>query len=295
MAANRMPENESVYQNFRIKYGQGAEKITRNIISILEIAVPEYEKFYGTDLEREVVIFLPSSLLDFHPLVFDQLPEWSNGVFVPDRNQIILKKPQWYSTDQNFTQVLRHELSHVYFHRMFANSEVPLWFNEGLAEYLSGTALDISNGLKISNAMFAGQLILLSHVDSLQDFSWNRAQLAYLQSLSAVIFLEKRLNQLGISWQDFFESVRRNGFEQALKNSLGMDPIDFEIKWYHWLKENYKWFIIFNWENLIWVVMIIILAGALYAMRYRNRKTLRRWEEEEEKSKEEQLTQSIEI
>ncbi len=294
MLANQVSGNEIIYRNFKIRYGMDDANIAENVLNILTAAIPQYEAFFGISLDRQITIYLPSSLLEIDPWVFGQLPDWSNGVFVQDRNQIILKKPQWYSTDQNFTQVLRHELSHAYFRQKFGQINTPLWFNEGIAEYLSGSRLDISNGLKLSNAMFSHSLISLAHIDSLMEFSWSRAQLAYIQSLSAVIFLEKQLRERNTDFLAFMDSVRSEGFDKALKMSLGIDIIDFEIKWYRWLDENYKWFIVFNWENLIWVIMIIVMAGALYAVRYRNRKIMLRWEKEEQEKSDDQLTETIE-
>jgi hypothetical protein len=108
-----------------------------------------------------------------------------------------------------------------------------------------------------------------------------RARLAYHESLTAVIFMEKLLHQQHISWQQFFNWLISDGFNKALQRATSHDTIDFEIAWYRWLKETYQWFLIFNWENLIWLIIIIILLGSIYAVRYRNRKTLEAWEKQE--------------
>jgi hypothetical protein len=281
-------------KNFTIVCSPEDKNLSVIIRQSLQKAIPEYEHFYGIRIQDPITILLPSSLMQIDPEVLRRLPKWSNAVFLPAEQRIILKKPLWYNTDQRLDQVFRHELSHVYFYFRFRDRKTPLWFNEGLAEYLGGTRMDISNGLALSNAMLSGNIIPLQEIDGLLTFSWSQARLGYLQSLTAVQFLEKQLHQHGIHWINFFEAVDNYGFEPALKMSAGVDLIDFEIKWYHWIDEQYKWFVIFNWENLIWVLMIVVLAGALYALRYRNRKILQQWESEEEISNQDQMTSMLE-
>ncbi len=288
------PEAEISYKNFVIKYQPDDENFAHMVQRVLEPAIPEYENFYGVKLQSHITVSLPSSLLDIDQSILHDLPEWSNAVFLPELQKIILKKPQWYSNDQQLSQVFRHELSHAYFHQRFGSRQIPLWFNEGLAEFLGGTHMDISNGVVISNALFTGNLIPLQDMDSLLTYSWSRARLAYLQSFTAIRFLEKQLQQHGNHWLNFFNAIDNYGFEPALKMSTGMDRIDFEIKWYHWVDDQYKWFVIFNWENLIWVFMVLVMAGALYAIRYRNRKILRQWESEEKINNQDQMTSMLE-
>ncbi|MFZ0390437.1 MAG: hypothetical protein WAN36_08250, partial [Calditrichia bacterium] len=193
----------------------------------------------------------------------------------------VIRPPDIRTAESNLEESLSHELSHLYFNEKFGREYLPLWFNEGLAEKLSGERLGIQQGIILSNALWARKIIALSHIDSLLQFSGHRASLAYLQSFSAVLFLENRYLGGQKSWQEFLTAVRQTGWETALNRFTGMDEIDFEIKWYRWLKEKYRWFIIFNAENLIWIAMVIVLAGALYAVRYRNRQILENWEKEE--------------
>jgi hypothetical protein len=84
-----------------------------------------------------------------------------------------------------------------------------------------------------------------------------------------------------LNWAKYFDIIYADGFAQALQEVTGQDLIDFEIKWYRAVKDKYQWFIIFNWENLIWLAMVLVLMAAMYAIRYRNRRVLLKWEKEE--------------
>jgi hypothetical protein len=258
------------------------EYIAEEIISSLKGHIKDIELFYNQKIKGTVTIVIPNSTAEFDELTGGSIPRWSNAVFVSQSFQIFIKKPEWYMEDKGIKKSLLHELSHAYFFIKFGDVKYPLWLNEGLAEYLSGEKIMIRGGVQISNALFSRKLIPLKDIDSLLTFSSSQANLAYLQSLSVIYFLQDYLRMKGYGWSDFFNLLNSNGFEVALKRLTGMDQLDFEIKWYHWVKGKYRWFIILNWENLIWIFLIIILIGASYAVRYRNKNLLREWEREEE-------------
>jgi hypothetical protein len=275
-----------MYKNFRISYQAEDENLSKIILGSLKSSIPAYESFYNLRLKGTVIIRIPHSRDEYKEGTITPLPEWSNGYYSSQNQSITLKKPGWYMNNDDFGQVLRHELSHVYFQSKFHVADVPLWLNEGLAEYLSGRRIDIEQGVTISNALFANNLVSLSDIDSLNFFNVMRARLAYHESLTAVKFLEKLLKQNEIPWKTFFEWIQREGYKEALKRATTFDIIDFEIAWYRWLKDTYRWFLIFNWENLIWLIIIVILLGSIYAIRYRNQKILKDWETQENTNQE---------
>ncbi len=272
---------EIMYQNFRISYQVEDENLSKIILSSLKSSIPVYESFYDQQLKGIITIRIPASRKEYDKGTVSRLPDWSNGYYSSQDHSITLKKPGWYMTNDDFGQVLRHELSHLYFHSIFSGVDVPLWLNEGFAEYLSGRRIYIEQGVIISNALFANNLVPLSDIDSLNFFSVMRARLAYHESLTAVIFLKNLLEQNGVPWKTFFEWIKNEGYPKSLEKATKFDIIDFELAWYRWLKDTYQWFLIFNWENLIWLIIIVILLGSIYAIRYRNQKILKEWESQE--------------
>jgi hypothetical protein len=285
---------EIMYENFRIAYHIEDENLSKIVMRNLKSSVPVYESFFALSLKGIITIRIPVSPIKYEERMSSRLPDWSNGYYSSRDQSITLKKPEWYMTGDDFGQVLRHELSHVFFHSKFKGVEVPLWLNEGLAEYLSGSRIYIDQGVVISNALFANNLVSLSDIDSLNFFTVMRARLAYHESLTAVIYLGKLLEKNEIPWHTFFEWVKSDGFPVSLKRATTLDVIDFELAWFRWLKDTYQWFLIFNWENLIWIIIIIILLGSIYAIRYRNQKILRDWEEQES-IQQEQLNNTVTI
>ncbi|MEJ2635423.1 MAG: peptidase MA family metallohydrolase [Calditrichia bacterium] len=269
------------HENFKVVYAREDEYRALNIIKELQKHSPVCQNFFGAELQGLITIYLPSSKAEFTYLAGQKLPDWSAAVYVSSMKRIVLKRPEWTLTDTPLEKDLAHELSHVYLDERLGAQKVPLWFNEGIAEYLSGQRINIAEGVTLSNALFTKRITQLASIDSLLSFPASRARLAYLQSLSVILFLNSRYLQNQASWNRFMEAISAGTFDAALQNLTGMDKIDFEIKWYRWLQEKYRWFVIFNLENLIWVAMVVVLIGALYAIRYRNRRRLEQWEQEE--------------
>jgi hypothetical protein len=270
------------YKNFKISYSVDNEPYVQRLLSVLDTITDRYQSFYGIEPKGVFSIEFPASPLEYLRTVGKSLPDWSNGVYIPGERRLVLKKPEWYFSAGTFEQVLAHEMSHLYYDARFKNVNTPLWFNEGLAEYLSGQSIGIPEGLALSNALFSGKLIPLMDIDSLLLFNEGRARLAYLESLVAIRFLESLLVSRKVTWSEFFNHIEEADFENSLKQFTGLDLIDFQLRWYRWLEEKYKWFIFLNWENLIWLFIIIVLIGALYAIKYRNKKILESWELDED-------------
>jgi hypothetical protein len=265
-----------------IRYNPLDENYARRIVDVLKTDGRRLSSFYDLELNRNITILIPASPAEYHNQISGEIPRWSNAVFLKKYYQIIIKKPQWFGLEQSFEQTLLHEMSHAYFYRKFLTTTTPLWFEEGLAEYLAGEQIGMDEGVLIANALFSKNILTLKEIENLLSFSQAKARLAYLQSLTVVNYLQGFLQDQQISWPQFLNAVEREGFQKALQDLVRMDIIDFEIKWYQWLKAKYRWFILLNWENLIWIFIVVIFFGAMYAIRYRNRKILASWEEQEQ-------------
>lgn len=276
------------HENFVIRYDSNDERSAKFLWKTLQKVNPSLQEFFHLKLSQRIVIYWLDRETDFQRMIPAHLPDWVQGFYLPEQKKIVLRRMMGMNQSNNLSEVLTHELSHLYLHQLLGDIPIPTWFNEGLAEYLTGKEINISEGVILANAIFSGQWLELETIDSLYAFTHHRAQLAYIESYTAVRFLERYIQIKELNWTNFFDIICAFGFEKALTEVSGMDEIDFEIKWYRDLKDKYQWFIIFNWENFIWITMVLILIGAMYAIRYRNRKILIEWDKEEVREEERQ-------
>lgn len=267
------------HKNFLIKYKISSEKFALKIVSLIEENLNNMVKFYKIKPDFSVNIIIVESADEFKFYSQSHLPDWTGAAYLITQDLILLKTPTIKNID--FKRDFLHELSHLFFHKKFPDKNIPLWYNEGLAEYLSGKSINLHSGLVLSNAIWAKTIIPFKEIDSLLLFSHQKAELAYAQSLSAILFIKEKLNDQR-RWYNFQEMISENGWTSTFTKSLNMDEIDFEVSWYRHIEDKYRWLFILNVENLVWVILFIVLALGMYLIRNRNRKLLKKWEDEEQ-------------
>jgi Peptidase MA superfamily len=269
------------HQNFLIKYEINSENMALKVVDLLDKNVGKMEGFYDITVNTPVSIIIAGSSEDFEAYSNSSFPTWTGATYLSSRDIILLKNPRWANQEIDFQREFSHELSHLYFNKRFGESEIPLWYNEGLAEYLSVGSINLHSGLVLSNAIWAKSILPFGRIDSLLSFSKQKAELAYVQSLSAVIFLFDRLADRE-NLNHFHQTIVEKGWANALQQDIGMDLVDFEIAWYRYVDHKYRWLFILNVENLIWVALLLILMIGMYLVRYRNKRILKKWEYEEQ-------------
>lgn len=275
------PQDSLEYRNFKILYPKDQPGSGKNVLRLLQNHVARFDDFYGVKSDREIRILVAGSAVEFQTLANVHAPQWAAALYFPGRKQMVVKSPRWAGSLTNLEQHILHELSHAYFHEVFAGRKLPLWFNEGMAEYLSNARIDLTKALKLANAFVAHNLVGFEEINSLITFdSQTRAELAYLQSLSAFMFLQDLIGGRE-SMPAFQNKIVSDGWPAALQAATGMDDIDFEIAWHRHIRDEYRWLLILNLENLLWPAVILFLFIGFLVIRRRNKRKIRRWDAEE--------------
>lgn len=247
------------------------------IVRILQNSLPRFQRIFSLRIQRRAKIVILSSPEDQLRYLQHELPRWAGAAYFPENRTIFVKSPRWSGSIFDLQTDVKHELSHLFLHDMSGDHEMPVWFDEGLAMLMSGKQVSWWDGITLSNALLSNKVMDFSQIEKVLQFDEKKARIAYLESQSAVLFLIQRLPQHNLV--RFLQEAKRNGLNEALQSSLQLDSIDFEIKWYRNLAKRYKWYIFFNFTNLIWLFMLFILTAGYFLVRRRNRKLLRKWTE----------------
>ncbi|HEY3251696.1 MAG TPA: DPP IV N-terminal domain-containing protein, partial [Ignavibacteria bacterium] len=142
----------------------------------------------------------------------------------------------------NFKHVIRHELTHVFMtakignvlrlHRQTIDRMPPLWFTEGLAEYLS-TEWDPTAEMIIKDA------VLNNYMVGLDD--WERFYgtfLMYKMGQNALIFLAENFGKEKVlALTDNFWMAE--DFSSVMEKTIGKDYSGFDKEWLYWLKKKF--------------------------------------------------------
>ena len=236
------------------------------------------ENFFNYRLIDTIDIYLASSDEEYRKYNPPEIPEWSGGVAFMRRRAIILK-PGGYYDPLKYRETLSHEIVHFYIGEIVKNNALPLWLNEGTAMYLSGKTISWQESINIGNALSVGNLTDLTAIDTVLKFANAQAELAYIESFLAVQFIIGRHGEKTIAdmIRDFSYD---NNIDQVMQKHLGYDFIEFEIDWYDYLKRHYRWMAFLQFENLFWILLVVIIMFAFIIKKVQNRRIYREWEQE---------------
>lgn len=248
------------------------------LVSKIAGSLTDIEHFFSYRPQSVVTIILTRSRTEYETYASRGVPEWSQAVAFT-REKLIIIKIETAEELKRSPEILLHELVHILVAERFPGVRLPVWLNEGIAQYLSGYKLSLDDRITIANALSVKKIMPLSEIDSLLDFSPLKARLAYLQSLAAVQFF---INEHGVdALQQLIENFAcLRSPNEAFSAAAGYDFIDFEIFWYEDLRSKYRWLILLNIDHLIWLIMGVLAIMAIIFVHFRNKRVIRSWEDE---------------
>lgn len=207
-------------------------------------------------------------------------PGYASGVAYHGRHLVLLtmmspKGPE--ATDLDET--LRHELAHVALEDAVGGKHVPVWFNEGLAIWLSGEE-PWSRTRILAQATMQDRLIPLSELDRSMPPNPFDVNIAYAESADFTAFLLRKSDRLRFT--SMIERVREGqAFDQAVKEAYNADLRKLELEWHHKLERNFSVVPILLGGSLIWIGAMVLVVFAWAKRKKRTQAILARWEREE--------------
>lgn len=177
-------------------------------------------------------------------------------------------------------QVISHEITHAVLFRMLGPNitELPLWFNEGLAQYESG-AYEGTSDEQIANAAGDNALAPLSNLS--RAFPPKQVDLAYAESSSAVRYMVAKYGQASPRIL-VGELARTGSFDKAMLAATKITGDQFADAWYAHVTERF-------WSlrvarlvmGILWAIMAVLAVAAFIRRRRRMAQSAREWEIEQ--------------
>lgn len=237
----------------------------------------EYQRFFATPAgEGPIVhIYVVDSRQHFFEEFQQRVPEWAGALYVPSVKGVLLKSMRWHPQPARLMQDLRHELSHYFCDIKFHDNSIPLWYNEGLAEWLSRDAVDFNEGRQFSNSIWLGKQIQLKDIRQHMGATKESAGLAYTAALLAVEFLMEKLPEnSGNALNHFHRSILQIGWAAALEGHTGLTEIQFQEAWENHVRSKFSGLFFWNIELLISLSFVLLFILAFIRIRRRNRRRL---------------------
>jgi Tol biopolymer transport system component len=219
-------------------YGDGLELAEFTAVTAEE-AYEQISKHLRWTLKKPVSIIVYNSHNDFQQtnVTWEYMVEGIGGVTELFKNRVVLPFEGSY---QQFRHVIHHELVHAMINDMIYGGSIqsiisgrqrlriPLWANEGLAEYLSSN-WDTKADMIMRDVAVHDQL---PHIRELDYY------MAYKGGQSVWRFIAEKYGREKIG--EIFQNMKNSqnaqkGFQQA----LGMDFDDLTEQWHKYLKKEY--------------------------------------------------------
>jgi len=203
--------------HFVLKY-EGTETnqaLGRDILTTLERSFAELESTLDYSPRESIAVIL------YTGEVFRDVTRSPNWVGALNDGKIRMPIKGITRVDESVSKILKHELTHS-FVRLKTGATCPVWFNEGLAQFLSG---DSAQGVVplFKRSIKEDQFVHLKQLETpFINLSLAAATWAYQESLLAVEFLAKAYG-MGDLQRVLLQSRNSTDFEAALKQALRMD------------------------------------------------------------------------
>lgn len=165
----------------------------------------------------------------------------------------------------DFRLTLMHEAAHLLLHRNIRPVSLPKWFDEGVAQWVSGGTKDIihpNDADILRRAVVSGGLISLYRLERNFPSDRDGFALAYEESKSMIDFIERKYGSDAI--RAIIGRLASGAMlYEAVLDSTGVHLYDLERDWGGQLRTQHTWFWWFS-DNIEWFLFTfaaMITAG----------------------------------
>jgi hypothetical protein len=216
-------------------------------------------------------------------------PDWGVGCAIPGRNEIILKSPLEFRYHRPFSQVVTHELAHVFLGNFSRGKRVPRWLDEGFAMFQS-QEWRIGQDVSVARAVLTGSILPLSQIESVNAFKESKAQLAYTESFLAVSYLYAEYGE-GTVKELVTHLAKGTSLDLAFMNTIGSNYLAFQMEFEKFISERYNWASFLGDTILVWIGLAFLIIFLYLLKRRGAKRKLDEWElEEQEMGKDDELS-----
>ncbi len=227
-------------EHFDIYFYEGSEDIAEVAGRIVERANDEFEAVLGHELTTVIPVIVYASHNDFRQTnVSDShISETVGGFTELFKNRVVVPFTGSY---EDLRHVLYHELTHVFMFdiiygglvesviRQAYTNPVPLWFVEGLAEYVS-SGWDPEAEMIMRDLTLSDMIVPLNYISG--------GYLVYKEGQSAMCFIATTYGPEKIA-EIVRTLARTHNLERALMDATGFTTEELSKEWERALRERY--------------------------------------------------------
>ncbi len=226
-------------KHFDVYFNQNGSKVTEFAAAAAEEALESIQKKLNYSINNRISLIIYNSQTEFQEtnVTDEYLSEGIGGFTELFKNRVVLPYTGNYKM---FRHVIHHELVHAVVNDLFFGGsiqnviqnnisiKVPLWFMEGLAEFLS-LGWDVNTDMFIRDAI---------QNENLPEMAMLNGYLAYRGGQSIFFYLSNKYGDEKIG--ELVHKIKSKGsFEDGLESSTGLKSEEFNERWKKFLKKRY--------------------------------------------------------
>ncbi|MCD6102134.1 MAG: hypothetical protein J7J77_03670 [Candidatus Cloacimonetes bacterium] len=235
-----------------------------------------------TDISGKVKLILCHNKKDFkeYILKFRNLPENSEAFAVSQKALIIIRNPRDMQINTDFFRVLTHEYNHILLHTIAADVNIPLWFDEGFAQYFA-KQWDIRREFIFVRNGIIGNLLDLNVYNNRYPEFQDRVEIFYLQSYYTIKYLINRFSKE--KFQDFLDALQTSkDFDRTFFDIFEISLYRFIVDARKSIKTHTILTIFYSGFGLLWTIIPILVLIAYVRKKMLGKKVEEIWDREEE-------------
>jgi hypothetical protein len=247
----------------------------QEIVDIAEDFYPRLSRLIGNMELGKIEIWVCETQEQFQAAVHAPIQDWAVGCAFPLSRRIVIQNPDVIlQREFQLAQVIRHEIVHIVFGQRTKKAirGIPLWFNEGIAIYLSGEWSPHRHEALIQNVL-SKSIIPLAQLSDGFPKSEQLAQLAYAESLNAVAWLTE-IAGVEKLWEIIDRLGEGTDLNTAYQEIIGWELATFDAEWQASLPRRYYWVALFSSSYLFWGSLALLFLLIYLRIRHRSRRQL---------------------
>lgn len=207
-------------------------------------------------------------------------PKYASGVAYPDLGLVLITlDPRHANERHDIVETFKHELAHLALHDAVKGHDVPRWFNEGFAVYVSGEG-SLPRLQTLWTASLARNLIPFDRLERSFPTDAILASIAYAQAADIVRYLVRTQEQYRFDGL-VARIARGTSFDQALVASYGIDRVTLESEWREDIARRYTFWPVLTGSTVLWMGIVGLFFLAYRRRKLRNKRILERWRRDE--------------
>jgi hypothetical protein len=286
---------------FVIAYRETDKMLAIRVLEELQHRQHQLAAQLGYQPRRVITVFLCPTQQIFDRMTGGVVPHWGEAAANTAQWRIFLKTPAASpeNRDELLPVTVTHELAHLCLAELATPAQtldarpnsLPRWFNEGAAILLSSEPR-YSDPTLISRALLTNSIVEFDEIDDLLSFPSARAGLAYAESYHAVHFMISRFGAEAV--RQFAQAFGiHNDARKAFQAAFNEDLWDFEVAYFDYLRQHYRWYFLLDESFLFGMVIVILLIAGFLLTRHRARRKMQEWEKEDDGEEQENVPPEV--